>query len=225
MCSACSNGKSQSQAAVLSGGRAAPVCYSISHSALILWNVNHPSHQNAGSHISNNLLDKIPVSCSSLSSRSTCESTVEMYFKSLGFSLQKIITVNTVAIQRNWISVIRLCCIMHMFLSLDSSPLMLFMDHLFLSSFLHQWTEVSIETLGRRPRLLCPAHQGAAPRLCPSPASTPISQSKCVSPSVRNVTPTCNICLVWDINVTATHNNNKGATKACEVLHAEHNNR
>lgn len=26
------------------------------HTALILWNVNHPSHQNAGSHISNNLV-------------------------------------------------------------------------------------------------------------------------------------------------------------------------
>lgn len=44
----------KSQAAQLSWGRAAPVCYSISHSALILQNVNHP-HQNAGSHISTNM--------------------------------------------------------------------------------------------------------------------------------------------------------------------------
>lgn len=125
MCSACSNGKSQSQAAALSWGRAAPVCYSISHSALILWNVNHPSHQNAGSHISTKTwLDKICVSCWSLSSRSTREPTVVNLLKVIRFffdetSLMKWDNYSdqAVAIQRNWIFVIRLWWIMHVSLS------------------------------------------------------------------------------------------------------------
>lgn len=66
-----------------------------------------------------------------------------------------------------------------MCLSLDFSPSLLFMDHLFLSSFLQQCTEVSIKILGRRPHLLCPVLQGAAPKLCPLPASTPTSPSEC----------------------------------------------
>lgn len=63
------------------------------------------------------------------------------------------------------------------------TSLLLFADHLFLSSFLPQGSKGSVGTLGRRPRLLCPVLQGAAPKLCPSPASTPISPSECASQS------------------------------------------
>ncbi len=121
MCSACSNGKSQSQAARLSWGRAAPVCYSISHSALILWNVNHPSRQNAGSHIFNNSLwHDFCFLLESFSSYLARESTVVNLLKVIRFffdetSLMKWDNYSdeAVAIQRNWIFVIRLWWIMH----------------------------------------------------------------------------------------------------------------
>lgn len=45
-------------------------------------------------------------------------------------------------------------------------------------SYLQRWTEVSVKTLGRRPHLLCPAHQEGDPRLYPLPASTPTSPSE-----------------------------------------------
>ena len=93
-------------------------------------------------------------------------------------SWSEIITMITVAIQRNWIYVIRLWWIMYVSLSLDFFPSLRFMDHLFLALLPQQWTEVPIETLGRRPHLLCPVLQGAAPKLYPSPASTRTSPSE-----------------------------------------------
>lgn len=73
-----------SQAALLYWGKAATVCSCISHSALILWNVNHPSHQNAGSHISDN--STWQYFCFLL--ESLLWLGWHIYFKSLGFSLK-----------------------------------------------------------------------------------------------------------------------------------------
>lgn len=73
-----------------------------------------------------------------------------------------------------------------MCLSFDFSPSLLFMDHLFPSWFLQQCQEFSIKTLRKRTHPICPVLQGAAPKLCPSPALTLISPSEYVSNSVGN---------------------------------------
>ena len=149
--------------------------------------MNHPSHGNAGSHIPNNLVwQECSFRFQSFLLLDRCQRRY-MYFKPLRFFFDETSFMmwgdySDHSCNQKKLGFCNLSLMNNVCASLLTPPSLLFMDHLFLSSFLQQLTKVSvIETLGRRPHLQCLVPRGAAPKLCPLPASTPTSPSEYVS--------------------------------------------
>lgn len=177
----------QSQAAELSQSTAARFCCHISHPVPILWNMNRHRQWNARSHIFQQLTLTRFVFFFTFSSSLFLlrDSPVVNLLKVIRFSFETSLVKwdnysdQAVPSRRCWIFLI--ICLRWMMPSCICISVVAAIHascFFFVFFFPLQWTGVSVRTLGKRVRLLCPALQEGHPKLYPLPASTPTSPSE-----------------------------------------------